>query len=39
VQAVAREKMLPALRSARQAIEQAIARSGWKPLVSRSAYG
>jgi IclR family pca regulon transcriptional regulator len=39
VQAVARKTMLPALHSARQAIEQAIARDGWQPLVSRSAYG
>ncbi|PYK74146.1 MAG: IclR family transcriptional regulator, partial [Verrucomicrobia bacterium] len=39
VHAVARKKMLPALHSARQAIEHAIARNGWQPLVSRSAYG
>jgi IclR family transcriptional regulator, pca regulon regulatory protein len=39
VQAVARKKMLPALLTARQAIEQAIARNGWEPLVSRSPYG
>jgi IclR family pca regulon transcriptional regulator len=40
VQAVALKKMLPALHSARQAIERAIARDGWQLLtVSRSAYG
>jgi len=39
VQAVARKRMLPALYRARQSIEQAIARNGWEPLVSRSAYG
>jgi IclR family transcriptional regulator, pca regulon regulatory protein len=39
VQAAARKKMLPALHSARQAIERAMARDGWQPLVSRSAYG
>ena len=39
VHAVARKKMLPALHSARQAIEHAMARNGWQPLVSRSAYG
>jgi IclR family transcriptional regulator, pca regulon regulatory protein len=39
VQAVARKRMLPALHSAREAIEEAIARNGWEPLVSRSAYG
>jgi len=39
VQAVARKKMLPALLTAREAIEQAIARNGWDPLVSRSTYG
>ena len=34
------EKMLPALHRARQAIERAVARDGWRPLtVSRSAYG
>jgi IclR family pca regulon transcriptional regulator len=39
VHAVARKKMLPALHSARQAIEHAMARNGWQPLISRSAYG
>ena len=40
VQVMALKKMLPALYRARQAIEQAMARSGWQPLtVSRSTYG
>lgn len=39
VDAVARKKMLPALHSARHAIEHAMARNGWQPPVSRSAYG
>jgi IclR family transcriptional regulator, pca regulon regulatory protein len=39
VQAVARKRMLPALHTTREAIEKAIARNGWEPLVSRSAYG
>jgi IclR family pca regulon transcriptional regulator len=40
VQALARKKMLPALHCAREAIESAVARDGWRPLtVSRSAYG
>jgi len=40
VKVIALRKMLPALKSARQAIEQAMARSGWQPLtVSQSAYG
>src|SRR6266508_4509856 len=39
VRAVALKKMLPALQDARQTIERAVARDGWQPLVSRSAYG
>lgn len=40
VRAVALKRMLPALKSARQSIEQDIARGGWQPLtVSRSAHG
>jgi hypothetical protein len=40
VRAVALKKMLPALQDARQTIERAVARDGWRPLtVSRSAYG
>jgi IclR family transcriptional regulator, pca regulon regulatory protein len=39
VKTVALKKMLPALKSARQSIEQAMARSGWQPLmVSRNAH-
>jgi len=38
VQALAREKMLPALHGAREAIESAMARDGWRPLtISRNA--
>jgi hypothetical protein len=29
------KKMLPALRSCQHAIEQAIARSGWLPLLDK----
>ena len=32
VQALARKKMLPALHRAREAIESAMARDGWRPL-------
>ncbi|HYY14010.1 MAG TPA: IclR family transcriptional regulator C-terminal domain-containing protein [Chthoniobacterales bacterium] len=40
VKAVAVKKMLPGLRSARQAIEEAMAHSGWQPLtISGTAYG
>ena len=39
VKAVALKKMLPALKSARQSIEEAMARGGWQPLtVSRNAH-
>jgi IclR family pca regulon transcriptional regulator len=38
VQALARKKMLPALHRAREAIENAMARDGWRPLtISRKA--
>jgi len=38
VQALARKKMLPALHRAREAIESAMARDGWRPLtISRNA--
>jgi IclR family pca regulon transcriptional regulator len=38
VQALARKKMLPALHGAREAIESAMARDGWRPLtISRNA--
>ncbi|HYU22832.1 MAG TPA: IclR family transcriptional regulator C-terminal domain-containing protein, partial [Candidatus Dormibacteraeota bacterium] len=38
VQALARKKMLPALHRAREAIESAMARVGWRPLtISRNA--
>jgi len=38
VQALARKKMLPALHRAREAIENAMARDGWRPLtISRNA--
>jgi IclR family pca regulon transcriptional regulator len=38
VQALARKKMLPALHGAREAIERAMARDGWRPLtISRNA--
>ena len=40
VRSIALKKMLPALKSARQSIEEAMARGGWQPLtVSRSAHG
>ena len=39
VKAVALKKMLPALKSARQSIEEAMARGRWQPLtVSRNAH-
>ena len=34
VKAVALKKMLPALKSARQSIEEAMARGGWQPLTA-----
>src|SRR5262249_44383671 len=38
VQTLARKKMLPALHDAREAIERAMARDGWRPLtISRNA--
>src|SRR5204862_1469410 len=38
VQALARKKMLPPLHRAREAIESAMARAGWRPLrISRNA--
>jgi IclR family pca regulon transcriptional regulator len=40
VEVLAVRKMLPALKSARQAIEQAMARSGWQPpMISGTTYG
>jgi IclR family transcriptional regulator, pca regulon regulatory protein len=40
VEVIALRKMLPALKRARQTIEQAMAQSGWQPLtVSVNAYG
>src|SRR5438045_2951251 len=40
VQALALKKMLPALKRARQSIEEAMARGGWQPLtVSRNSHG
>ena len=39
VETIALKKMLPALKSARQSIEEAMARGGWQPLtVSRNAH-
>ena len=40
VRAVALRRMLPALQETRQAIERALERNGWQPLItSRNAYG
>jgi hypothetical protein len=40
VEALALRKMLPALKSARQHIEQAMAQNAWQPLaISGITYG